>query len=148
MVQPIVLSNVTKDMAIFQEEVFGPAVGLVSFRDDEEALELANSTPFGLSGALHTRDIGRGIQLALRVETGMIHINDQSVNDEPQTPSGGEKNSEVGRFGDDFILDEMTTVQWISVQMQPRQYPISRASSDGHSYLLGNQRKVKKPFLP
>jgi acyl-CoA reductase-like NAD-dependent aldehyde dehydrogenase len=122
-VLPTVLSGVTKDMAIFQEEIFGPAVGLVSFKDDEEALELANGTEFGLSGALHTRDLQRGIQFAKRVETGMIHINDQSVNDEMNTPFGGEKNSGVGRFGGDFILDEMTSVQWISVQVEPRQYP-------------------------
>jgi aldehyde dehydrogenase (NAD+) len=120
---PTVLSGVTKDMAIFQEEIFGPAVGLVSFKDDEEALELANGTEFGLSGALHTRDLQRGIQFAKRVETGMIHINDQSVNDEMNTPFGGEKNSGVGRFGGDFILDEMTSVQWVSVQVEPRQYP-------------------------
>ncbi|QCR24811.1 aldehyde dehydrogenase [Pontibacter sp. SGAir0037] len=123
-VLPTVLSGVTKDMPIFQEEVFGPAVGIISFKDDEEAIELANATEFGLSGALHTQDLQRGIQVARRVETGMIHINDQSVNDEPQTPFGGEKNSGVGRFGDGFILDEMTTVQWVSVQVKPRQYPI------------------------
>ncbi len=122
-VVPTVLSGVTKDMPIFQEEIFGPAVGLVSFKDDEEALELANGTEFGLSGALHTRDLQRGIQFAKRVETGMIHINDQSVNDEMNTPFGGEKNSGVGRFGGDFILDEMTSVQWVSVQVEPRQYP-------------------------
>jgi acyl-CoA reductase-like NAD-dependent aldehyde dehydrogenase len=120
---PTVLSGVTRDMAIFQEEIFGPAVGLVSFKDDEEALDLANGTEFGLSGALHTKDLQRGIQFAKRVETGMIHINDQSVNDEMNTPFGGEKNSGVGRFGGDFILDEMTSVQWISVQVEPRKYP-------------------------
>ena len=120
---PTILSGVTKETPIFQEEVFGPAVGLISFKNDEEALELANGTEFGLSGALHTRDIQRGIQFAKRVETGMIHINDQSVNDEPSTPFGGEKDSGVGRFGNDFIVDEMTTVQWISVQVEPRQYP-------------------------
>ncbi|WP_199269777.1 aldehyde dehydrogenase family protein [Mucilaginibacter lacusdianchii] len=122
-VQPTVLSEVTKDMAIFQEEVFGPAVGLVRFKTDEEAIELANGTEYGLSGALHTRNLQRGIEIAKQVETGMIHINDQSVNDEMNTPFGGEKNSGVGRFGNDFIVDELTTVQWVSVQMQPRKYP-------------------------
>lgn len=122
-VVPTVLSGVTRNMPIFQEEVFGPAVGLISFKDDEEAIDLANATDFGLSGALHTRDIQRGIQMALRVETGMIHINDQSVNDEVNTPFGGEKDSGVGRFGNDFIVDEMTTVQWISVQVEPRKLP-------------------------
>jgi aldehyde dehydrogenase (NAD+) len=123
-VQPTVLSNVTRNMPIFKEEIFGPAVGIISFKDDDEAVELANDTPYGLSGALHTRDIQRGIALARRVETGMIHINDQTVNDEPQTPFGGEKDSGIGRFGDDFILDELTTVQWVSVQAKPRRYPV------------------------
>lgn len=122
-VQPTVLSDVTQDMPIFQEEVFGPAVGLIRFKTDEEAIELANGTEYGLSGALHTRDLQRGIQFAKQVETGMIHINDQSVNDEMNTPFGGEKNSGVGRFGNEFIVDELTTVQWISVQVKPRQYP-------------------------
>jgi acyl-CoA reductase-like NAD-dependent aldehyde dehydrogenase len=122
-VLPAVLSGITPDMPIFREEVFGPAVGIATFRTDDEAVDLANATEFGLSGALHTRDIGRGIKIAKRIETGMIHINDQSVNDEPSTPFGGEKNSGVGRFGDEFIIDEMTTVQWISVQAEERQYP-------------------------
>lgn len=122
-VVPTVLSGVTREMPIFQEEVFGPAVGLISFKDDEEAIELTNATDFGLSGALHTKDLQRGIQIALRLETGMIHINDQSVNDEVNTPFGGEKDSGVGRFGNDFIVDEMTTVQWISVQVEPRKLP-------------------------
>jgi acyl-CoA reductase-like NAD-dependent aldehyde dehydrogenase len=121
--QPTVLSNVNKETALFNEEVFGPAVGLTLFKSDEEALELANATAFGLSGALHTRNLQRGLQLARQVETGMIHINDQSVNDEPNTPFGGEKQSGIGRFGDNFIMDEMTTVQWVSVQMKPRPYP-------------------------
>ncbi|MBT1702865.1 aldehyde dehydrogenase family protein [Chryseosolibacter indicus] len=122
--QPTILSNVTKDTPIFKEEVFGPAVGLISFSNDDEAIELANATEFGLSGALHTTNLQRGIRVAREVETGMIHINDQSVNDEPNTPFGGEKQSGVGRFGNDFIIEEMTTVQWVSVQMTPRNYPI------------------------
>ncbi|GAB4021291.1 aldehyde dehydrogenase family protein [Spirosoma koreense] len=121
--QPTVLSGVTKAMRIFKEEIFGPAVGLVSFATDEEAIELANATDFGLSGALYTKDIYRGMQLARQVETGMMHINDQSANDEVHTPFGGEKSSGTGRFGGDFILDELTTVQWVSVQKVARQYP-------------------------
>jgi acyl-CoA reductase-like NAD-dependent aldehyde dehydrogenase len=120
---PTVLSGVTKDMHIFQEEIFGPAVGLVSFKDDDEAVELANGTDFGLSGAIHTKDVYRGMQVARRIETGMMHINDQTANDEVHAPFGGEKSSGTGRFGGNFILDELTTVQWVSVQYQTRQYP-------------------------
>jgi len=120
---PTVLSGVTKEMRIFREEIFGPAVGLVSFADDNEAIELANATDFGLSGAIHTKDVYRGIQLSRRIETGMVHVNDQTANDEIHTPFGGEKSSGTGRFGGHFIMDELTTVQWISVQFQQRQYP-------------------------
>ena len=120
---PTVLSGVTKDMLIFQEEIFGPAVGLVSFKDDDEAVELANATAFGLSGAIHTKDVYRAMQLSKRIETGMMHINDQTANDEVHAPFGGEKSSGTGRFGGNFILDELTTVQWVSVQYQTRQYP-------------------------
>jgi len=120
---PTVLSGVTKEMLIFQEEIFGPAVGLVSFKNDDEAVELANSTDFGLSGAIHTKDVYRGMQLSKRIDTGMMHINDQTANDEIHAPFGGEKSSGTGRFGGNFILDELTTVQWVSVQYQNRQYP-------------------------
>jgi aldehyde dehydrogenase (NAD+) len=120
---PTILSGVTKDMNIFHEEIFGPAVGLVSFANDDEAVELANATDFGLSGAIHTKDVYRGMQMARRIETGMMHINDQTANDEIHAPFGGEKSSGTGRFGGNFILDELTTVQWVSVQYQKRQYP-------------------------
>ena len=121
--QPTVLSNVTVDMPIFKDEIFGPAVSIMPFRTDEEAILLANATDYGLSGAVHTRDIYRGMKLARQVETGMIHINDQSDNDEIHAPFGGEKSSGTGRFGGDFMLEEMTTVQWVSVAYKPRQYP-------------------------
>ncbi len=120
---PTVLTGVTAAMPIFQNEIFGPAVGLVAFRDDDEAIQLANATSYGLSGGVYTRDIYRGMKLARKVESGMIHVNDQTANDEVHTPFGGEKASGMGRFGGDFIMNELTTVQWVSVQGQARQYP-------------------------
>nr|WP_067060369.1 aldehyde dehydrogenase family protein [Mucilaginibacter sp. L294] len=120
---PTVLSGVTSDMNIFHEEIFGPAVGLFSFADDDEAVELANATDFGLSGAIHTKDVYRGMELAKRIETGMMHINDQTANDEILAPFGGEKSSGTGRFGGNYIMDELTTVQWVSVQFKKREYP-------------------------
>ncbi|CAN5166821.1 benzaldehyde dehydrogenase [soil metagenome] len=122
-IQPTVLSNVTVDMPIFQDEIFGPAVSIMPFKTDDDAIALANATEYGLSGAVHTRDIYRGMKLARRVETGMIHINDQSDNDEVHSPFGGENSSGTGRFGGDFMLEEMTTVQWVSVAHETRQYP-------------------------
>jgi acyl-CoA reductase-like NAD-dependent aldehyde dehydrogenase len=97
---------------------------LIAFKDEQEMLKLANELDFGLSGALHTRNVDRGVQLARQVETGMIHVNDQSVNDEPNAPFGGERESGLGRFGGEWVMDEMTRVQWVTVQHEPRQYPI------------------------
>ena len=97
---------------------------LIAFRDEAEMLRLANELNFGLSGALHTRNVERGVQLARAVETGMIHVNDQSVNDEPNAPFGGERGSGMGRFGGEWVMEEMTRVQWVTVQHEPREYPI------------------------
>jgi len=107
---PTVLSGVTREMRIFKEEIFGPAVGIVQFANDAEAIELANATDFGLSGAVHSTDIYRAMQLARQVESGMMHVNDQTANDEIHSPFGGEKSSGTGRFGGSFIIDELTTV--------------------------------------
>ncbi|GGG38837.1 aldehyde dehydrogenase family protein [Hymenobacter glacieicola] len=121
---PTVLRNVRNDMPIAQNEIFGPVAPLISFRDEAEMLQLANELDFGLSGALHTRNVARGVQLARQVETGMIHVNDQSVNDEPNAPFGGERESGLGRFGGEWVMEEMTRVQWVSVQHEPREYPV------------------------
>ncbi|SFQ41387.1 aldehyde dehydrogenase family protein [Hymenobacter arizonensis] len=121
---PMVLSNVRNDMPIAQNEIFGPVAALIPFKDEKEMLQLANELNFGLSGALHTRNVERGVHLAQQVETGMIHVNDQSVNDEPNAPFGGERESGMGRFGGQWVMDEMTRVQWVTVQHQPREYPI------------------------
>ena len=121
---PTVLSNARNDMPIAHNEIFGPVAVLIPFKDDQEMLRLANELDFGLSGALHTRNVTRGVQLAREVETGMIHVNDQSVNDEPNAPFGGERESGLGRFGGEWVMDEMTRVQWVTVQHEPRQYPI------------------------
>ncbi len=120
---PTVLSGVTEKMRIFKEEIFGPAVGIITFSNENEAVRLANATGYGLSGAIHTKDIYRGMKVARRIETGMMHINDQPANDEVHTPFGGEGSSGIGRFGGDFIMDELTTVQWVTVQMEARKYP-------------------------
>ena len=70
----------------------------------------------------------RGRALARRVETGMIHVNDMTVNDEPHIAFGGMKVSGLGRFGEEWVLDAFTTTQWISVQHEPRSYPLPNPS--------------------
>lgn len=119
--QPTVLSGVTNDMPLAKNEIFGPVAVVLSFKDEEEALRLSNELPYGLSGAVHG-SIHRATQFARQVETGMIHINDQSVNDEPHLPFGGEKDSGLGRFNGEWVLEEFTTLQWVSVMHERREY--------------------------
>lgn len=121
---PIVLADVTNDMPAAREEVFGPVAPLLRFRDEEEAIRIANDTEYGLSSAVFTRDFERGVRVARRIQAGMTHVNDWPVNDEANTAFGGEKASGVGRFGGEWAIDEFTTHHWISVQEQPRLYPI------------------------
>ncbi|MBO9682197.1 MAG: aldehyde dehydrogenase family protein [Flavisolibacter sp.] len=120
--EPTVMSNVKNDYPIAHEEIFGPVAPLISFKTTEEVLAMANELNYGLSGALHTSDVAKGVELARQITTGMIHINDQSVNDEPNAPFGGEKGSGLGRFNGEFIIEELTTLQWVTVQHKKRDY--------------------------
>jgi aldehyde dehydrogenase (NAD+) len=122
LMHPIIIDQVRDDMPIAANEIFGPVAAIIRFKTAQEALKIANSKNFGLSGALHTSDIEKGVAFARKVETGMIHINDQTVNDEPNVPFGGEKGSGIGRFNGDFILEEFTRLQWISIQHEERDY--------------------------
>lgn len=120
---PHVFGDVTPDMNISKDEIFGPLVGIQKARDDEHALELANGTEFGLSSAVFSGDQARGLRFARQIRAGMAHVNDMPVNDEAHLPFGGEKNSGLGRFNGDWAIEEFSTVQWVSVQRQPRDYP-------------------------
>jgi aldehyde dehydrogenase (NAD+) len=120
---PHVFADVTPRMQIAQDEMFGPVVSVIKVAGEEEALRVANDTEYGLSSAVFTRDVERGVRVALQVKAGMTHVNDQPVNDLPNCPFGGEKNSGLGRFGGDWIIEEFTTDHWISVQHTPRQFP-------------------------
>ncbi|MDR7330065.1 aldehyde dehydrogenase family protein [Corynebacterium guangdongense] len=114
-IPPHVFADVTPDMELFREEIFGPVVGIARANDEEHALELANDTEFGLSSAVFTRDLTRGVRFARRVEAGMTHVNDITVNDEAHVMFGGEKNSGVGRFNGEWAIEEFTTDHWVSV---------------------------------
>ncbi|WP_018077085.1 aldehyde dehydrogenase family protein [Thiobacillus denitrificans] len=120
---PHVFGDVTAEMGIAREEIFGPLVSIQSARDAEHALELANRSEYGLSSAVFTRDLSRGVQFAQRLRAGMTHVNDMPVNDEANAPFGGEKNSGIGRFNGDWAIEEFTTDHWITVQSVPRGYP-------------------------
>ncbi|WP_409299898.1 aldehyde dehydrogenase family protein [Peribacillus sp. SCS-155] len=120
---PTILVDVTNDMPIAQEEIFGPAVGIIVVDDELEAIKVANDSEYGLSGAVHAGSIEHGVEVAKQIVTGMIHVNDQGVNDEPIVAFGGEKASGLGRYGGEWALHEFTTTKWISVQTMPREYP-------------------------
>ncbi|RHW36740.1 aldehyde dehydrogenase family protein [Lysinibacillus yapensis] len=120
---PYVFGNVDNTSEAAQNELFAPIALLIKATSDDHAIELANDTEYGLSSAIFTKDIIRGEELALRVEAGMTHVNDQTVNDLPNVPFGGVKASGVGRYGNPWIVDEFTETKWVSVQEQERQFP-------------------------
>lgn len=120
---PHVFADVTNDMQVAQDEMFGPIAPIIKVDGEAEALRVANDTQYGLSSAVFTRDQERGVRFALGVHAGMTHVNDHSVNDTPTGPFGGEKNSGIGRFGGDWIIHEFTRDHWITVQHSRPAYP-------------------------
>ncbi|WP_435181894.1 aldehyde dehydrogenase family protein [Halorussus sp. AFM4] len=122
-VAPTVLSDVTNDMAAACNEHFGPIAPVIPFSDVDEAVEIANATEYGLSGAVHAGDLETGKRIAERMETGNVHVNDQPINDEAHVPFSGTKASGVGTYNSDAFLHEITETKWISLQREPRDYP-------------------------
>lgn len=120
---PTIVTDVTLDMRLFTDQTFGPVAPIVVVNDAEEALAVANNSKYGLSSGILTKDFTRALDIAMRLETGMVHIGDQTVNDEPQVPFGGVKGSGYGRFGGQAALDEFTELRWINVQRTPRTFP-------------------------
>ena len=112
------------EAATAREEVFGPVITIIRARDEADALTIANDTEYGLSSAVFTRDIDRGVRFALQVEAGMTHVNDAPVNDDANTAFGGTRASGIGRFGGRRAIDAFTTEHWVSVQHEPRDFPL------------------------
>jgi len=126
---PTIFADVKPDMWIAQNEMFGPAVCVMPFDTPEEAIRIANDSPYGLSGAIHTRDAEYGAELAKQIESGMVHVNDGTINDDPLIAFGGEKASGVGRLNGKWALEEFTTLKWVSVQHKTRHYPFEVAKA-------------------
>lgn len=122
-VPPHIFTEVTHEMDLSRNEVFGPLVGIIRAKDEDDALSIANDSMFGLSSAVFTKDMAKGMRFARGIRAGMTHINDISVNDESNLPFGGEKNSGIGRFNGEWVLEEFTRTHWISMQHEPREYP-------------------------
>ncbi|MBF9032343.1 aldehyde dehydrogenase family protein [Rhodobacterales bacterium HKCCE3408] len=122
-VEPTVLTNVTSSMNIWNDETFGPVVAVSSFRTEAEAIALNNDTEYGLTAAIWTADEQRALRMAGLLETGMVHVNDQNINDEPVVPFGGVKASGVGRYGGRWSLEAFTELRWITLERGGRHYP-------------------------
>ncbi len=122
--RPTVLTDVTTDLPAWTDEIFGPVAPVVVFDTDEEALALANDSEYGLTGAVYSRSISRGLALAQRFRSGMVHVNDQTVNDEATIPFGGMGASGNGsRFGGAANWDEFAEWQWVTVRDEPKSFP-------------------------
>ncbi len=120
---PHVFSEVRNDMSVAREELFGQIAPIIRAKSEDDALRIANETQQGLSSAVFTRDLERGVQFAQQIQAGMAHVNDQPVNDLPNNPFGGEKNSGIGRFGGEWAVAAFTTDQWVTLQHTPRPFP-------------------------
>ena len=112
-------TNVPHDSEFAQVETFGPVAAIELVDDANEAVTRANATSYGLSSGIITGDADRGLALAQRIDAGIVHVNDQTVADEPQMPFGGVKDSGFGRFGGSAVIDEFTETRWVTVAPGP-----------------------------
>jgi benzaldehyde dehydrogenase (NAD) len=122
--QPTVLADVTTQMPAYANEVFGPVAPVLRFGSIDEAAQIAADTEYGLSLGILTKDVMRGLELARRIPTGIVHINEQTVDDEPTVPFGGLFDSGTGsRFGGNANLDAFTETRWITIRGDIAPYP-------------------------
>jgi aldehyde dehydrogenase (NAD+) len=120
---PFVFTDVDNSSRLAQTELFAPIATIMKAQTDSKAIEIANDTTHGLSSSIFTSDLVRGEELALQIDSGMTHINDQTVNDAPNIPFGGNKASGLGRFGNPWVVEEFTVTKWVSVQTKERHFP-------------------------
>lgn len=109
---PTILSQVTADMAISQQEIFGPVIALQQFTDEAEAIQLANATDYGLAAYFYSRDIGRVFRVAQALQFGMLGINEGAISN-AAAPFGGIKHSGYGREGSQYGLDDYTDIKYL-----------------------------------
>lgn len=123
LMRPTLVDRVTSAMSIYDEETFGPVTTIVRVKGAEHALQVANDTAYGLSSAIFSRNVSRALDLASRLDAGCVHINGATVQNEPQAPYGGMKNSGYGRFDGSAVIDEFTEVKWVTVEPADQPYP-------------------------
>ena len=118
------LTDVTTESPAWTDEIFGPVAPITVFASDDEAVALANASRYGLVASIYTRSVGRGLALADRIRTGMVHINDGTLNDEAIVPFGGMGDSGNGsRFGGEANFDTFTEWQWVTARDEPPSFP-------------------------
>ncbi|MFE6775059.1 benzaldehyde dehydrogenase [Streptomyces sp. NPDC057702] len=123
--RPTVLTGVSESTPAYAEEVFGPVAPIRAFSDLDEAVAQVTANPYGLALSVLTRDVMRGLELAERVPVGLVHINDQTINDEAPAPMGGVGISGTGvRFGGTASIEAFTETRWITVRADEAVYPI------------------------
>jgi benzaldehyde dehydrogenase (NAD) len=122
--KPTVLADVAPSMPAYANEVFGPVAPVVRFSDFDEVAKLAGDSEYGLSLGILTKDVMRGLELARKIPTGIVHINDQTVDDSPNTPFGGVRASGTGaRFGGSSNLEAFTDTRWVTIRGDIAPYP-------------------------
>lgn len=110
--QPTILTEVTSEMAVFRNEIFGPVAPVVRFKDEAEAIAMANDTEFGLASYFYTRDIGRVWRVAEALEYGIVGINEGIISNE-MAPFGGVKESGSGREGSKYGMDDYVEIKYM-----------------------------------
>jgi benzaldehyde dehydrogenase (NAD) len=122
--RPTVVTGVSRDSRLWTEEIFAPIAPVLVVDGDEEAVRVANDTPYGLVDSVLTGDPYRGMQVARQLRAGMVHVNDATPQDEALAPFGGVGQSGLGgRSGGDSNLEEFTERRWLTVNPGPAHYP-------------------------
>lgn len=122
---PTVITGITPEAPVFAEEVFGPVAAVVAWRDENELARIVARSPYGLSLGILSRDVLSALELSDRLPAGIVHINDQTVDDEPGAPFGGVGASGTGsRFGGhEANIEAFTETQWVTMQGSVARYP-------------------------
>ncbi|CUA77254.1 aldehyde dehydrogenase [Rhizoctonia solani] len=123
-IHPTILDHTPESARIVKEEIFGPAVCVIRFQDEEDAIRIANDREFGLSAAVFSKDLGRAFSVARRIESGAVHINDSTIHDCPTLPHGGWKKSGWGRFNGLEGIKEFTQTKVITVN-ELHKFPVA-----------------------
>jgi benzaldehyde dehydrogenase (NAD) len=122
--RPTVLAEVKPDMRVYNEEVFGPVATVITFDSEDEAISIVNSSQYGFVAGVISSSVARALQVGEQLKVGMLHINDQTVDDEAVNTFGGfGASGNGGRHGGVANWDEYTQWQWVTIKDRPTAYP-------------------------